>query len=82
MTFMKKNFGEKPSLVKPIAILVAILLIIGGVYAFFGGKNSESTNSSGLDKNQAVRNVGDVEEVIEKWVSNNPEAIILSLVFK
>lgn len=79
MTFMKKNFGEKPSLVKPIAILVAILLIIGGVYAFFGGKNSESTNSSGLDKNQAVRNVGDVEEVIEKWVSNNPEAIILSL---
>lgn len=79
MTFMKKNFGEKPSLVKPIAILVAILLIIGGVYSFFGNKNSNDTLSSGLDKNQAVTNVGDVEEVVAKWIDSNPEAIILSL---
>ncbi len=85
MTFMKKNFRYKPSLVKPILIAASVILVIGLAY-YFMNKGSEAKkddaqeiNSSGLDKNQKVRTVGDVEEVMAKWVEANPKAIIMSL---
>jgi len=87
--FLKSNFGEKPSLVKPIIIAVAVIVLIGGAYAFFGKKSDEKNNkedsnkielnSSGIDKDQRVRNVGDVEEVMAKWIDANPQAIIASV---
>ncbi len=86
--FLKSNF-DKPSLVKPIAIIAAVLLVVGGIYTFFGKKSDDSAiasgeekaqiQSSGLDKDQKIRNVGDVEEVLAKWVENNPQAIINSV---
>ena len=84
--FLNSNLN-KPSLVKPIAIIAAVLLVIGGAYTFFGKKsedgkdNKEQTalNSSGLDKDQKIRNVGDVEEVLAKWIDANPQAIINSV---
>lgn len=89
MSFINKNFGEKPSLVKPIAIVVAVLLVIGGVYTFFGNKaavpTDESKNEaveikgSGLDKDQEVDDVEDVEQVIAKWIEANPQAILQSV---
>ncbi|MBP7710812.1 MAG: DsbA family protein [Rickettsiales bacterium] len=85
MTFTKKNFRHKPSLVKPIAAIAAVLLIAGGSYYFFSKKSADpknaeqEINSSGLDKNQKVKTVGDVEEVMAKWIEANPKAIIMSL---
>lgn len=82
------NFN-KPSLVKPIIIIVAILAIIGLGYIFFGKKLSKDTASensyqgeivsSGIDADQSVKNVGDVEEVVAKWIEANPQAIINSV---
>ncbi len=88
--FLNSNLRDKPSLLKPISIVVAILLVIGGAYSVFSKKSEDSTaenndnanvkiNSSGIDKNQRIRNVEDVEEVLEKWLANNPEAIIASV---
>lgn len=82
----------RPSLVKPAAILIAVLLVIGGVYTFLGNK-SDSTKeesadnavenvevkSSGIRGSKDVDNVADVEEVIAKWIEANPEAIIKSV---
>lgn len=85
MTFTKKNFRHKPTLLKPIAAIAAVLLIAGASYYFFSKKSAtpknveQEINSSGLDKNQRVKNVGDVEEVMAKWVEANPQAIIMSL---
>jgi protein-disulfide isomerase len=89
MSFIKQNLGNKPSLLKPISILIAISLIIGGTYYFLGKKKSESENSkeesnqevksSGLDQGKSIENVGDVEEVVAKWIEANPQAIIQSV---
>ncbi len=85
MTFTKKNFRHKPSMLKPIAALIAVALVAGGSYYFFSKKSAapknaeQETNSSGLDKNQKVKTVGDVEEVMAKWIEANPKAIIMSL---
>jgi len=81
---------SKPSLVKPVAIVVTIILVAGGVYAFFGKKSEDAAQkaedptatqiqSSGLDKDKSINNVGDVEEVLAKWVEANPQAIINSV---
>lgn len=85
MTFMKKNFRHKPTLIKPILIAASVILVVGLAY-YFMNKSSVKTageaqeiNSSGLDKNQKVRTVGDVEEVMAKWIEANPKAIIASL---
>lgn len=84
--FLNSKLG-KPSMVKPVIIVVAVLLVIGGAYSFFG-KKSENTDEasaqaslqpSGLDKDQKIRNVADVEEVLAKWVEANPQAIINSV---
>lgn len=74
MTFINNNFQDKKSITKPIAILLAIIVVIGGVYHFFGDKEGTS-----LNKNAAVNNVGDVEEVIAQWIDENPEKILLSI---
>lgn len=97
MSFLNKNFGAKPSLTKPIIIVIAVLLVIGGTYALLGNKASDSTsaekpaaeaapeapkaeiNPSGLDKNQKVKKVEDVEKVVAKWIEANPKAIIDSV---
>ncbi|HLD76725.1 MAG TPA: DsbA family protein [Rickettsiales bacterium] len=78
------NFSNG-NLVKPIGIIVVVLLIIGGAYSFFGKKSDDNSNevakinASGLDQDQKIRNVGDVEEVLAKWVANNPQAILDSV---
>jgi protein-disulfide isomerase len=90
MSFIKKNFGSKPSLLKPIAIVVAILLVAGGAYSFLAKKSgaasdekkvdsAEAINPSGIDKDQKVKDVKDVEEVVAKWIEANPRAIIASV---
>lgn len=90
MSFISKNLGDKPSLVKPIIIVVAVLLVIGGAYTFLGDKKSAEgeveaeaqkieINGSGLDKDQKVKNVEDVEAVVAKWIEANPQAIIQSV---
>jgi protein-disulfide isomerase len=93
MSFLKSNFDKKPSLVKPILIVLAVILVIGGAYVLghkntkneTAEKNSEAKqevveiNSSGLDKDERVKKVADVEEVIAKWVEANPKAIIASV---
>ncbi len=89
MPFLKNNFSSRPSLFKPIAILVALFLVIGGVYAYFNkdqskeAKKEESSESqeikavsSGLDGDDEVETVEDVEKVIAKWVEKNPKFII------
>ncbi len=94
MSFLNNgSFNSKPSLVKPILIIVAILLVIGGAYSLFG-KKSESVEvvdakkdqaaqteiqPSGLDKDMKVSNVEDVEKVLAKWIEANPKAIIASV---
>lgn len=76
---------------KPAIIIIAILLVIGGVYSFFGDNflnTKENDNdsdsqvkieSSGLDQDQEVETVEEVEEVIAKWIENNPQAILESV---
>lgn len=91
MSFLNNNFSSKPSLFKPVAILVAILLVIGSAYAYFNKKDAASKNgdqgeemqevkavSSGLDGDDEVETVEDVEKVIAKWVEANPKFIIQS----
>ncbi len=89
MPFANKNFNTKPSLVKPVIIIIAILLIVGGAYTLFKGKKSQPSekaetpqveiNSSGLEKSEKVSNVEDVEKVITKWIEANPQAILSSV---
>lgn len=84
---VKSKIVGKNSIFKPLIIIFAILLIIGGIYSFFGSEkkdnNEEDTQnqvkSSGIDSDKKVENVGDVEEVIAKWIEANPEAILNSV---
>lgn len=100
MSFINKNLGDKPSLVKPIAVVVAVLLLVGGIYTTFGSKKSENTageeakqeaptnegdimtasaKPSGLDKDDRVKDVEDVEKVIAKWIEANPHIVLQSV---
>ncbi len=89
MSFLNKNFAEKPSLVKPIIIVAIVLLVVGGAYSFFGKKNVDGEQKaaeamgevkpSGLDVDDKVATVGDVEKVVAKWVEANPGAIIAAV---
>ena len=92
MSFLNKSgFRSKPSLVKPILVIVAILLVIGGAYSLFSTKTQPSENAdakkeqaadvqpSGLDKDMDVDDVEDVEKVVAKWIEANPKAIIASV---
>lgn len=91
MSFLNKNFTQKPSLKKPLIIIFLVLFAIGGAYAFLGKKSENSAtkpgeemvkeeiNPSGLDQDKSVEKVADVEEVIAKWIEANPKAIINSV---
>ncbi len=94
MSFLNKggSFSNNHSLVKPIAIIVAILLVIGGSYTLLGKKTAttETTKDlapeaqleiqpSGLDKDMDIDDVEDVEKVIAKWIEANPKAILSSV---
>ncbi|MBU6338421.1 MAG: DsbA family protein [Rickettsiales bacterium] len=86
MSLLNKDNFESQSFVKPIMIVVAVLLIVGGAYSLFGSKSKESknenaaeVNSSGLDPDMKVKNVADVEKVMAKWIEANPKAIIDSV---
>ncbi len=83
--FLNSKFG-KPSIVKPVIIVVAVLLVVGGAYSMFGKKSEDkegveqaALQPSGLNKDQKIHNVADVEEVLAKWVDANPQAIINSV---
>lgn len=44
MSFLNKNLGDRPSLVKPIAIVIVVVLLIVGALVFFGGKKNLEGN--------------------------------------
>lgn len=80
----------KPSLAKPIAIVVVVVLAIIAAIIFFGTKQSLdkapnandenfSVNETGLDSSEEVETIGDVEKVIAKWIEANPQAILQSV---
>ncbi len=87
----KQYSSSKNSIIMPIVIIIAILLVIGGLFSFFGDdiksmnlgfgdKNQENQiKSSGLDPDKEVETVQEIEEVIAKWVEQNPEAILQSV---
>lgn len=77
--------------VKFAVTVILLLLVAGSIYVAVhkkniaekdsaGSKQELVVKSSGLDENQKVVNVGDVEKVVAKWVEANPEAIIQSVV--
>lgn len=89
--FSKGPFKEKTSPVKSILVIIAVLVVLGGLYAFSKKKSDNKVGaadsadvlvakSSGLDKDERVKTVGDVEKVIAKWIENNPELVIQSVV--
>ncbi len=53
MTFLNKNYGDKPSLIKPIAIIVIVLLVIGGAYSFLGKKSDSASENADKVENNA-----------------------------
>lgn len=90
MTFLKKHPHRRRHGKFPVAIVasgaVAVLILIIAAYFFFSKDKAKSESasetevvSSGLDADQKVKNVGDVEEVIAKWIEANPQAVINSL---
>ncbi len=98
-----KSKGSNYSTTKLVIIFIAIALVVGGSYVFFGKNNNIAVNDasdgadkkqeaaangeeagvklnpSGLDLDDRVRNVEDVEKVIAKWVEANPKAIIYAV---
>lgn len=52
MSFLNKNLGGKPSLVKPIIVIIAILLLVGGTYTLLG-KKSDSVQPEAAAENAA-----------------------------
>jgi len=76
-SFRNLNLNVKPSLIKPIAAVVAVILVISIV--FFISSKSDSDSSASFDRNLKINNAGDVEKVIAHWVEENPEQILTSL---
>lgn len=83
-----KNLNVKPSVVKPLVALVALVIIAAAIFAFFSDKKKTvsaifgeqtQTNPSGLDQNEEIETVEDVEKVIAKWIEANPQAILQSV---
>ncbi len=88
MSLKNKNF--KPSLVKPILIIALVIIAVIAAALFFANKqnldkapNQEGQQaeikSSGLDGDEEVETVEDVEKVIAKWIEANPQAILQSV---
>jgi protein-disulfide isomerase len=83
MPFHRKKVPLKSSVLKPTILTIAILLAVSGAYTF-GKMNStsdEKDSASAEPKELEVKSsdVGDVEEVIAKWIAANPKAIIESV---
>jgi len=87
MSLKHKKFGHKGLLSNPFAI--GAIALVAAVAVYFASSKASvkkeksgteaAINPSGLDKGDSVSDVGDVEEVIAKWVEANPQAIISSL---
>ena len=86
MSFLQSH--NKQSLIKLAIAGIAGIAIIGGAYfgyQKFSKKSDSATENtaekkgSGLDPNKNVSEVKDVEEVVAKWVENNPQAILESV---
>ena len=81
----KAKSVAKPVFNKNLVIGVIIVAIIGGYLIGKFGSSSVSDSadsevkSSGLDSNKRIRTVGDVEEVVSKWIAANPKAILESV---
>ncbi len=89
---INKSTIQKLFSLKATVTIIILALIVGGAYTFLH-KKSETTaegtpsesaelviKSTGLDADEPVKTIGDVEKVIAKWVEVNPEAIIGSVV--
>jgi protein-disulfide isomerase len=88
MSLENKNF--KPSLLKPILIIALVIIAVLAAALFFANKqkldktpNQENQQAeikgSGLDGDEEVETVEDVEKVIAKWIEANPQAILQSV---
>jgi protein-disulfide isomerase len=73
--------SNKNIIIGAIVIIAIIAFIVGKLSFGSSAENNFSSEieSSGLDQNQRVRNVSDVEEVVAKWIEANPKAIIESV---
>jgi predicted PurR-regulated permease PerM len=60
MSFINKNLGDKPSLVKPIAVVIVVLLLVGGIYTFLGniGIQNLDNHIGNLKSIQSIRSAG------------------------
>jgi protein-disulfide isomerase len=80
--------------IKPVVISVVSAAVIVLATLLFVNKNKNNDNnqqddsikneeikavSSGIDASKRIENVADVEEVIAKWVENNPKFIVESV---
>lgn len=90
---MSKLSKSKLSYIKPVAILALVIIILGGVYSVVikreaakkevGVEKADTglePKPTGLDSDEKVNNIGDVERVVAKWIESNPEAIIRSVI--
>jgi len=88
MSFSTKQ--GKPNLPKILVLLAIAIAIVAVIFIVTGKKNEAKTPDqnqqeaveivpSGLDKGKSVDDVGDVEEVIAKWIEANPKAILSSV---
>ena len=86
MSFLKSQ--NKQSIIKLAIAGIACIAIVGGAYfgyQKFSKKPDSATEGSvekkgsGLDPNKNISEVKDVEEVVAKWVENNPQAILESV---
>jgi protein-disulfide isomerase len=88
MSFLKSQ--NKQSLIKLTIASIALITIFGGGYFAYQkfSKKSDTASTiektaekkgSGIDPNKNVSEVKDVEEVVAKWIENNPQAILESV---
>lgn len=90
MSINKESIQKLPPVAVAITIIAISFLVIGGIYFALPQSSSDDSKSiqnqktaskpTNLDSNKKIESVGDVEEVIQKWVEANPEIIIQSVV--
>lgn len=75
MSFLEQN-KTNPT-VKSLIIIVAILLVVGGIYFLGGVKEFDQNASSGATSK--IQTAADVEKIVAQWIADNPKAIIESV---
>lgn len=76
MSFLEQN---KPNpVIKPLIIVVAVLLVVGGIYSL-GGKNNIGKAQKAVNSNAKIETAADVQKVVAQWIADNPKAIIESV---